>query len=86
MIFLNLDFDICDIEIPPPEMTDDVEVEIDSVISTGGNKDHNQLINREIPDQHPIEAITDLRQELDDRPEAEAITNMELDSIWNLVM
>lgn len=30
-----------------------------------GTKDHTQLINRDLPDQHPIDAITGLREALD---------------------
>lgn len=30
-----------------------------------GTKDHTQLVNRDIPDQHPIDAITGLREALD---------------------
>ena len=29
------------------------------------NSDHNQLTNRDLPDQHPIDAITGLREALD---------------------
>ena len=34
---------------------------------SGGTADHNRLINRDKADQHPIEAITDLRKELDSK-------------------
>ena len=30
-----------------------------------GTRDHNKLYNRDLPDQHPIEAITGLREALD---------------------
>ena len=30
-----------------------------------GTKDHAQLVNRDLPDQHPIDAITGLREALD---------------------
>ena len=30
-----------------------------------GTKDHNQLVNRDLADQHPIDAITGLREALD---------------------
>ena len=33
----------------------------------GGSSDHNRLLNRELENQHPIEAITDLRTELDSK-------------------
>lgn len=36
-------------------------------VNSGGISDHNRLINRDQLDQHPIEAITGLRQELDDK-------------------
>ena len=32
---------------------------------SGGTKDHSKLTNRDLPNQHPIEAITGLREELD---------------------
>ena len=35
--------------------------------SGGGSSDHNRLLNREADDQHPIEAITGLRKELDSK-------------------
>ena len=35
--------------------------------SGGGSSDHNRLLNREIEDQHPVEAITGLRKELDSK-------------------
>lgn len=34
---------------------------------SGGTADHNRLTNRDKADQHPIEAITDLRKELDSK-------------------
>ena len=36
-----------------------------SVAGGSGTTDHSRLINKESPDQHPIEAITGLRKELD---------------------
>lgn len=38
-----------------------------SVSAGGGSTDHNRLTNRDKADQHPIEAITDLRKELDSK-------------------
>ena len=35
--------------------------------SGGGSADHNRLINRDLENQHPIEAVTGLRQELDSK-------------------
>lgn len=45
-----------------------------------GTFDHNVLTNRDLPDQHPIKAITSLENELDIRPD-EAITAEELNTI-----
>lgn len=47
-----------------------------------GTNDHTELTNRDAAEQHPIEAITNLQQELDRIPEpVEAITNLELEEI-----
>lgn len=35
--------------------------------SGGGSSDHNRLLNREAEDQHPVEAITGLRKELNSK-------------------
>ena len=40
-----------------------------AVTSGGGSTDHNRLINRAAENQHPIEAITDLRKTLDSKLE-----------------
>lgn len=48
----------------------------------GGTRDHNALINRDMEDQHPINAIDQLPEELSVRP-AEALTNMEIQAILN---
>ena len=40
---------------------------VGGTIVAGGSADHNSLINRDKADQHPIEAITDLRKELDSK-------------------
>lgn len=40
---------------------------VGGTIVAGGSADHNRLINRDKTDQHPIEAITDLRKELDSK-------------------
>lgn len=49
--------------------------------SSGGAGDHSNLINRNIPDQHPISAISDLQGSLDGKINTEdlkAITTEEL--------
>ena len=40
-------------------------------ISSGGVTDHNRLFNRDAADQHPIESITNLREVLDSKLDAE---------------
>ena len=41
-----------------------------SVTTGSGTTDHNRLVNRDSQDQHPIEAITNLRAELDSKLES----------------
>lgn len=43
------------------QKTIDAELKLDVV-----NSDHNVLLNRDLPDQHPIEAITGLREALNE--------------------
>lgn len=50
------------------------------VVDRGGTKNHSTLFNRDKPDQHPIDAVTELRTELDKRPNAE-ITPQDIDKI-----
>ena len=50
--------------------------------SGGGTRDHNALINRDMEDQHPINAITRLIGELEARP-AQSLTNMDIQLILN---
>ena len=54
---------------------------LEAKIGTGGTADHSALINRNIPDQHPISAISDLQDTLDGKTNTEdlkAITTEEL--------
>lgn len=48
----------------------------------GGTRDHNALINRDMEDQHPINAITRLDGELEVRP-SQSLTNMDIQLILN---
>lgn len=48
---------------------------------TGGTSDHSLLINRDLPDQHPMSAITGLNSELTQRPKTAAMTAQEIDNI-----
>lgn len=47
-----------------------------------GTMYHDRLRNRELPDQHPIEAVTALEGELALRP-SEVLTNMDIYNILN---
>lgn len=48
----------------------------------GGIREHDALVNRDKPDQHPIEAISGLRRTLDTIPPvAEALSNEELEAL-----
>lgn len=52
----------------------------------GGTSDHNLLINRDLPDQHPISAITGLADELDGKqPSGDYATTQEVDELANIV-
>lgn len=55
-----------------------IEFAIDS--GGGGGNYHPALKGRELPRQHPINAITDLTEELESRP-SEAITDAYIDSL-----
>lgn len=48
----------------------------------GGTMFHERLQNRDLPDQHPIGAVTNLEAELEVRPD-EMLTNMEIHEILN---
>ena len=50
--------------------------------SAGGTSDHRFLLNRDAEDQHPIESISKLKEELERiPPPTEAITNSEIEEI-----
>lgn len=51
-------------------------------VTGGGTMEHDRLRNRELPDQHPIEAVTSLEGELEIRP-SERLSNMEIYEIIN---
>ena len=57
-----------EIELVEVEDVDEIEIEIEESIGWvgGDSSSHYSLYDREMPDQHPISAITGLRRELDD--------------------
>lgn len=52
----------------------------------GGPIDHSALTGRELPDQHPIAAISGLSSRLAETLEGEVITNAEIATIWDNIM
>lgn len=77
---------ILDVDVPEYQLdlADEPGVEMDVGMTSGGGgtRDHNVLINRDMEDQHPINAITRLNGELEARP-AQALTNMDIQLILN---
>lgn len=70
---LNVDFQSTEHE---------VEVGFGEKIEMGGTSKHDKLINRDLPDQHPIESITKLQPTLDDKINgANFLTNQELENL-----
>ena len=67
MVDVNVDFTLSEDEPINVDFTvqPDVEYTADIKVETG-TKDHNKLYNRDLPDQHPKEAITGLTGALDD--------------------
>lgn len=53
------------------------------ITASGGTNDHNRLTNRELADQHPIEAITDLRELLDSKLDSETALPLIEDAVKN---
>ena len=56
---------------------------INGTLEGKGTKDHNRLINRDLADQHPISAITDLEDTLDTKLDSETVTPIINKSIKN---
>lgn len=52
------------------------------MVHNTGTYNHAELFNRDVNDQHPIEAITSLSAELNTRP-SEHLTNLEIFAIVN---
>ena len=51
-------------------------------VMVGGVTDHNELLNRDADNQHPISAITDLEDELDGKLEnVPAMSNQDIENI-----
>lgn len=85
-IMLDMDFSIDTLEIGTPGIAgDQVELDMDATQQVT-TSDHNKLNNRDLPDQHPMEAITGLDDALGGKVEGDAITNSEIDQLWKSIM
>lgn len=70
------------IEVASDKPYDDLVIGGSGTSGSGGTMDHNELINRDAPDQHPIAAITDLKENLDDKISTrDRMTIAEIDQI-----
>ena len=60
------------------------------LVESGALSNHDQLHNRDMPDQHPIRSITGLETELEQLKQAGAdidtMTNIDVDQLWHMVM
>ena len=54
-------------------------------VMVGGAKYHEELMNRDAPDQHPISAITGLVTELDSKLESDTVPTLSNTDIENLL-
>lgn len=54
-----------------------------TITASGGTNDHNRLTNRDIADQHPIGAITDLQEILDSKLDSETALPLIEDAVKN---
>lgn len=81
---LDLSFDISSDKIKPLTVKNDqIMLELGEVQQVT-TSDHNQLGNRNLPDQHPIESITNLGDTLEQKlTGAGYLTNLEIQAILN---
>lgn len=64
------------------ELDNAFDVELGGAGIPVGTHKHDELANRDLPNQHPIEAIANLESELDKRlQEVPALTNWEIENI-----
>lgn len=63
-----------------------VRTGIQVVYAQGGTQYHDELLHRDLPDQHPISAITGLQDALDGKqPSGDYVTSGELDALADIV-
>ena len=64
----------------------EVVIKTGITVSAGGTDDHSQLINRNLPNQHPMSAITGLEDALEGKqPSGDYATTQELDELAEIV-
>lgn len=63
----------------PIKVTSETQVKSVTVKSSTGTDNHDELSNRDLPDQHPIGAITGLQEALDNIPD-DYVTDAELEA------
>lgn len=63
----------------PVKVTSETQVTKIAVKSSTGTDNHDELSNRDLPDQHPISAITGLQEALDEIP-ADYVSDAELEA------
>ena len=54
-----------------PELSQRPQISGTITAATGGTTKHDKLSNRDLPEQHPIGAITDLQETLDEKLDKE---------------
>ena len=69
----NVELDTNDFDFSISDNDNNKQIDLDASTTVNVNKtsDHNKLINRDMKNQHPIEAITSLTEELLSRPNTE---------------
>ena len=81
---VDIDFKLSDsinIDIGTPETTFNIE----DNVSISAETDHRKLTHRDAEGQHPIEAIDNLREELEEL-ETDPLSSIEIDEIFKMAV
>lgn len=68
---VELDTNDFDFSISDNDNNKQIDLDTSTTVNVNKTSDHNKLINRDMENQHPIEAITSLTEELLSRPDTE---------------
>ena len=68
---VELDTNAFDFSISHNDTNKQIDLDTSTTVNVNKTSDHNKLINRNMENQHPIEAITSLTEELLSRPNTE---------------